>query len=227
MRQKHLFFIVIQILLAAAFLSAQTTAGDFFDQVSENYGSLRDYQAEVSILRGTQEQKGTLFYKNPNLLRINFTEPQDQVLCVNNEVLQLYIPEYSVVMTQPLKSHTDEALENMVTRQGLRLLKNNYSIGYVSGPDPVSLDEENPNEMVVKLKLFWRSTDEGFRQLEIAVNEDLLIRRITGVTVNYDTIQFDYTNILTNQDIPDARFDYEAPSSANSFDNFLFKPEEG
>lgn len=226
MDRKALLPAVFCFFALTGLLSAQTTAGEFFDKLSDNYGEIRDYQAEIKIVQGTLEQEGTLFYKSPNLLRINYTEPKDQVLCVDNEKLQLYIPEHSVVMVQPLKSHTDEALENMATRQGLRLLKNNYSIGYVSGPDPVPLDDEHPNEMVVKLKLFWRNTDEGFRQLEISVNNQMLIRRIKGVAVNYEEIQFDYTNIVTNQDIPDARFNYEPPASANAFENFLFTPDE-
>jgi hypothetical protein len=122
----------------------------------------------------------------------------------------------------------------MASEQGLLLLKRNYSVAYLVGPDPMPLDEPTldesgampSQELVVKMKLDWRSTDEGFRQLEISVGENGLIRRINGVTVGYENIQFDLTNILVNQNIPDARFDYESPATANIFENFLFEPEE-
>ena len=114
----------------------------------------------------------------------------------------------------------------MASQQGLELLKRNFSVAYLVGPDPVPLDEADVPEMVVKMKLDWRSTDEGFRQLEISIGENGLIRRIKGVTVGYENIQFDLTNILVNQNIPDARFEYESPATANIFENFLFEPEE-
>jgi outer membrane lipoprotein-sorting protein len=79
--------------------------------------------------------------------------------------------------------------------------------------------------MVTKLQLDWRSTTEGFRKLIISVTETFLIRRIVGTTANYEEIQFDFEDIRLNQNLPEARFDYEAPASANMFPNFLFEQE--
>ena len=60
----------------------------------------------------------------------------------------------------------------------------------------------------------------------MSIGENGLIRRIIGVTVDYENIQFDFENILVNQNIPEARFRYDSPASANVFENFLFEPEE-
>ena len=169
--------------------------------------------------------EGILFYKSPNLLRINFSKPEEQVISVNNDVLTLHIPDQNVVMQQTLKRHSNAALAAMASKQGLELLKKGYSIAYLKGPDPVPLDEGS-EELVTKLKLVWRQTDEGYRQIEMSIGADGMIRRMKGITVNYDTFQFDFTEIRINQSIPVSRFEYEAPPSAYVMNNFLFEPEQ-
>ena len=165
-----------------------------------------------------------VFYKNPNLLRINFTEPAEQVIVVNDESLMIYLPEKSVVMTQKLRKKSESTLAAMASEQGLKLLSQGYSISYLTSPDPEPLEEDS-DEMVVKLRLEWRSTDEGFRQIIMSVGEDMMIRRMEGITVTYETVVFDFRNIRTNQNIPEARFDYEPPASAYEMNNFLFDSE--
>ena len=60
----------------------------------------------------------------------------------------------------------------------------------------------------------------------IAVGRNGLIRRITGVTLNYEEFVFDLTDIGINQNIPDTRFQYDSPAYANVYQNFLFEAEE-
>jgi len=231
-----IFFITVSLLSAQEMLTAES----YFDSISEIYGAIEDYQADITISTEEEVMEGVLFYKKPNLLRINFTVPEEQVLVVDEEALTIYIPQHSVIMHQPLKKRSNATIATMASQQGLQLLKRNYSVAYLIGPDPVPLEsegdlgdivivpdeEKEAEEYVTKLKLDWRSIDEGFREIEISVSENGLIRRIIGVTVGYETIQFDFKNILINQNIPDARFEYESPASANIFSNFLFEPEE-
>ncbi|MDZ7792717.1 MAG: hypothetical protein U5P10_03220 [Spirochaetia bacterium] len=79
--------------------------------------------------------------------------------------------------------------------------------------------------MVRKLKLAWRTPGEGFRQIEMSVNKDMMIRRMVGITDAYENFQFDFIGIQPNQNIPDTRFRFEEPPSAYKVDNFLFEPE--
>ncbi len=213
-------FIVLQV-----YAQDILTAGRFFDTLSASYGSIKDYEARISIVTDEVSMEGILFYKSPNLLRINFSKPEDQVISVNNDILTLHIPDQNVVMQQTLKRHSNAALAAMASKQGLELLKKGYSIAYLKGPDPIPLDEGS-EELVTKLKLVWRQTDEGYRQIEMSIGEDGMIRRMKGITVNYDTFQFDFTEIKINQSIPLSRFDYEAPPSAYAMNNFLFEPEQ-
>ena len=169
--------------------------------------------------------EGVLFFKSPNLLRINFSEPEEQVISVNNDILTLHIPDQNVIMEQKLQKHSDATLAVMASKEGLELLRKGYSVAFLKGPDPVFL-EDGSEEMVRKLNLVWRKTDEGYRQIEMSISEDGMIRRMKGLTVNYETFQFDFTEIRINQNIPLSRFDYESPPSAYVMNNFLFEPEE-
>jgi len=223
-------FLVIPFFLIVFIFSPLTaqdilTAVEYFDSISSNYGEIEDYEARINIITSEISMEGVLFYKSPNLLRINFSEPEEQVISVNNDILTLHIPDQNVIMEQKLQSHSDATLAVMASKEGLELLKKGYSVAFLKGPDPVFL-EEGSEEMVRKLNLVWRKTDEGYRQIEMSITEDGMIRRMKGLTVNYETFQFDFTEIRINQNIPLSRFDYEAPPSAYVMNNFLFEPEE-
>jgi outer membrane lipoprotein-sorting protein len=227
---------LLRLALAAVWGQEIQTAFSYFDLMSERYGSVEDYEADIVITTSSGVMEGVLFYKNPNLLRINFTKPADQVLVVDGEKLVLYIPELRVIMEQRLKKRSSAGVASLASAQGLNLLKKRYSISYLSesGSIPVPLDpvaadggRGSSAEMVVKFKLEWRSTDEGFRQIELCVDDkSKLIRRIVGISSEYERIQIDFLRIRTNIGIPNGRFRYDSPNTANVYNNFLFEPEE-
>ncbi|MBT3272996.1 MAG: outer membrane lipoprotein carrier protein LolA [Spirochaetales bacterium] len=201
-----------------------TTASDFFEQVSDRYREIVDYQASLTMTQTDSVMSGMLFHKRPNYLLIEFAVPEEQVVAVDGEKLIIYIPRFNAALEQPLKK-SEEPAAGLATAQGLDLMSNRYSIAYLESQDPVPLEEES-EELVIQLKLEWRSIDEGFRQLTLSINEDLMIRRISGVTSNFQEIQLDFLDILTNQNIPEGKFRYESPPSANIINNFIFPPEE-
>jgi outer membrane lipoprotein-sorting protein len=93
----------------------------------------------------------------------------------------------------------------------------------VIGPGPVPLDEGSA-ESVVKLILTRRSVSEGFRELKLSVAPGtLLVRRIEGRTIADEQVTLNFTDIVLDQGIPEARFVYDSPASANRYNNFLFK----
>ena len=216
-------------ILALVALSAGAqdirTAENTFDEVSARYGKIQDYQAGITVTRGEAVMTGKIYYRIPNLLRIDFTQPSEQVLVTDGEKLTVYIPKYEVIMEQKLKRRSAAAVANMASRQGLNLLKKNYSVAYLTGPVPVPL-QEGSTEMVVKLRLTSRYTQEGFRQIILSVGQNGLIRRITGVTLGYEELTYDFAGIAVNQGIPEKRFKYDAPAYANVYSDFLFSSEE-
>lgn len=219
-------WLLVPMTFLAFSLSAQdiVTAAQFFNTVSDKYGAVSDYTAKISILQGKTTMDGTIYYKNPNHLQIEFSNPADQVINSDGTTLTVYLPRYNVAFAQSLKKRSDAAVAAMASKQGLTLLKSSYSISYVTSPDLVPLDG-NSGEQVTKLKLTWRSGNQAFRQLEVSVGKDGFIRRIVGTTAAQQTIQFDFTNIRTNVGIPDSRFAYDSPPTANLIHNFLYDPE--
>ncbi len=218
--------VLAALVLAAGAAAAQdiVTPAVFLERVSQKFGGIRDYQADVTISsEGEQEpMTGRLAYKSPNKLRIDFTRPREQVLASNGETLVVYVPRYSYVLEQKLQRRSEAALALMASSRELSYLRTHYSAAYVVGPEPVPL-EEGSREMVTKLKFQSLSLD-GFRRLEIAFDKNLMIRRVAGSTGTREIVM-DIRNVRTNQGIPDARFDYRPPASANVYRNFLFETE--
>jgi outer membrane lipoprotein-sorting protein len=215
---------VLFITAAAAFGQDIVTPAAFLDRAAKRFNEIKDYQADVTISGGQDEDSmaGKLVYKSPNKIRIDFTRPREQVLCSNGELLTVYVPRYSYVLEQKLQKHSESTLSLMASSRELAYLKTHYSAAYVVGPEPVPLDDGS-RELVTKLKFQSLSVD-GFRRLEIAFDRNLMIRRVTGST-GARTMVMDIRNVRTNQGVPDARFDYRSPASANVYRNFLYEAE--
>jgi outer membrane lipoprotein-sorting protein len=201
------------------------TAERYLEMVSERYGVIKDYEANIVIHSGSSEMSGTVSHLVPDFLRIDFTRPSDQVIVFNGEQLTVYLPEYRAVLNQNITQNRrpPSAGASLASAQGLGLLRRNYVPSFITGPGPVPLDSGS-QEKVVKLRLTRRSISEGFREIILHINADTrLIRRIEGRTIAEGLVQFDFTNIKVNQGIPEQRFIYDSPASANVYNNFLFR----
>ncbi len=201
------------------------TAVQFFNQVSERYGAVKDYTANIAVQQGRERMSGVVYYRTPNLIRIDFSYPDHMVIDSDGHVLTVYLPRYAVTFTQALKKRSEAAVASMASHQGLNLLRQSYSIAYLNGPEPEALDEKDP-EKVVKLRLSWREGTEAFKYLEIDVGQNGFIRRISGITAASVSVQFDFTNIRTNLGISQNQFAYDSPPTSNVINNFLFDPEK-
>lgn len=205
----------------AMFCQQILTAGSFFQSVSEHYGTIKDYEAHIEITADKQKMIGKVSFKRPNLLRIDFTDPDTQVICFNGDLLTIYLPKVKAILNQEVSSGSSSGA-NLATPQGLTLMSRYYSISYETGQQAVPL-EEGSSENVVKLLLLRKNTSEGFRSIKLSINPDTkLIRRLEAYSVNDETFVFDFSNYVLNQGIPDTRFIYDAPSSANNYNNFLY-----
>lgn len=199
------------------------TASGYLDKASAQFGQISDYEAKITITQDETVQSGIIFYKIPHLLRINFEEPAEQVICINGENMLVYVPEYQVILQQEFPRRSSKTLAAMATSQGLNILRDNYKVAYLTGPEPIVLDEGS-TEMVIKLKFTWRDIKEGFKEIIVSFSIDGNIRRLKGTqAITNKEVQFDYTGIVLNQGIPDERFEYEPPPYANVYDNFLFE----
>ena len=215
-----LFFILMSFL-THLFGQDIVTAEKYLEIVSEHYSTIRDYEATITIRSGNTDMSGNVSYLSPSFMRIDFTRPSGQVIVFNGDALIVYLPEFRAVLNQNINRRPGASGAGLASSQGLSLLKRNYVSSFVTGPTPEPLDT---GERVVNLRLTRRSVSEGFREIVLSINpETKLIRRIVGRTIGETELRFDFTNIRLNVGIPEARFAYETPPSANMYDNFLFR----
>ena len=212
-------------LFVSTVLFAQniTTASAYFKTISEYYGTIKDYEVDFEIKIEKAESAGKLSFKAPNLVRMDYTNPPEQVICFNGDILTIYIkePAEAVLQQQVSPDNTNNAA-TLSTPQGLSLMSRYYTVAYETGQNPEPL-EEGSDEMVVKLILTRKSASEAFRYIKLAINNDTkLIRRIEAVTPKGEEFVFNFFDYTLNQNLSEQRFVYDAPSSANNYNNFLF-----
>lgn len=215
------FFLAFFIFAQGVFSQEITTASAYFKTISDYYSSLKSYEADIEITADKQQMASHVSYKKPNLLRLDFTNPQDQVLVFNGDMLTIYLPKASAVLQQSVQDNNTGAA-TLATSQGLSLMSRYYVVAYEIGQDAVPL-EDGSDEKVIKLILTRRNTSEAFRYIKLAINpKTKLIRRVEASTTKAENFIFDFLEYRLNPDISDQRFIYDAPSSANNFNNFMF-----
>ncbi len=203
----------------SAFSQSILTASEFFKSVSDFYGTVQDYEADTDILVGSSgAMRGKISFKRPEMLRIDFSQPDGQTILFNGETLVIYLPGSSAILQQTVSGSGAAA----ATPEGLSLMRRYYTVAYESGQTPVPLDEDS-SEMVVNLILRRRSASEAFSKMLVSVDPStLLIRRIVATTPADLEYVFYFSNYSLNTGISDQRFIYDPPSSANNYNNFLF-----
>ena len=220
--KKIYSFIISMFLVMGTSVFAQniTTASAYFKSVSEYYGTLKDYEVDFEIKMDKQETAGVLSFKAPDLLRMDYTNPKEQVIVFNGELLTVYLPNSDAILQQQVQDNGSAV--SLSTPQGLALLSRYYTVAYETGQNAEPL-EEGSDEMVIKFILSRKRTAEAFRYIKIAVTASSnLIRRIEAVTPKGEEFIFNFYDYKLDQGISDQRFIYDAPPSANNINNFLF-----
>jgi len=221
-RGISLFFLLA--LISGFMFGQEIVTARYLEMVSDRYSTVRDYEANITIRSGNSDMTGFVSHLSPSFLRIDFSRPAEQVIVYNGELLTIYLPEYRAILNQVI-SRNRRSGAGLASSQGLSMLRRNYTPSYVTGPNPEPLDSGS-TERVIKLRLARLSGGEAFREIILSINPDtLLIRRIEGITIAEGEVRFDFTNIRTNQGIPEQRFVYDSPGSANMYNDFLFRED--
>ncbi|MDR0444007.1 MAG: outer membrane lipoprotein carrier protein LolA [Treponema sp.] len=222
-RQRFLLFFLLIFNVSFIFAQEIITAERYLETVSERYALIKDYEANIVMRSSNTDMTGRVSHLAPSFLRIDFSRPAEQVIVFNGEMLTVYLPEFRAVLSQSINRRSGASF---ASAQGLNQLRRGYVPTFVTDPEPVPLDS-NSREKAVKLRLTRRSVSEGFREIILSIDPDTkLIRRIEGRTIADGEVRFDFTNIRINQGIPEQRFIYDSPASANMFNNFLFRDSD-
>jgi outer membrane lipoprotein-sorting protein len=211
------------LIAAAGFAQAAriVSADEFFAVLSTHYAGIKSYEATVSFKQDTSVSSGKLSYKSPDKLNIRFDSPAGQVLNFDGKKLDVSLPSQKVYLEQEYKSLPEDQLAGIATGQALSVIKNQYSVAYLTGPDTVPLDKDTI-EQVTKLKLVARAST-SFSDMIMSV-KDQVIRRIEATLTNGSTMVMDFTNVKPNVAVPDSRFAFVAPGDYELVKNWLFDP---
>ncbi|NLC92376.1 MAG: outer membrane lipoprotein carrier protein LolA [Treponema sp.] len=213
----NLFFLVCAPSL---FAQGITTASAYFKTISEYYATIKDYEVDFDLKIDKQESAGKISYKTPDLIRLDYTNPEEQVIVFNGDTLTVYLPESNAVLQQIVQQDNNTA--SLATPQGLTLMTRYYTVAYETGQNAEPLEADS-SEMVVKLIFYRKNASEAFRSIKVSINPNTrLIRRIEAVSTKNEKIVFNFFDYKLNLNISDQRFIYDAPSSANNYNNFLF-----
>ena len=216
--KKRMLSLVCAFISVTAFSQGIQTAADFFKTVSDRYASIQDYEASVSITAGRSSMQGKVSFKRPEMLRIDFSDPAEQVILFDGDSLTIYLPGYSAILEQNVGMSGVSA----ATAQGLALLKRYYTVAYETGQAAVPLDDGS-GQMVVNLILYRRSASEAFSRIKLSIDPDSkLIMYVEATTPQGEVYKFRFTNYALNTGMVEQRFLYDPPSSANNYSNFLF-----
>lgn len=220
--KKIIFGLMVSALATMAILAQDLiTAEQYFKQVSNVYSQIKDYEAQVSITISKTKMTGTLIFKNPGMVRIDFSQPSNQVIVYNGQTLIVYVPEYRAVFTQEVAGTGAEGTA-MASGEGLRVMSRNYIITFEKSPSPVPLSDTEP-EQVIKLLLKRKTVAEGFTTIVLSINpETKLIRRMEGTTLTGDKCIYDFNAIKLNTGITSSKFIYDIPTATNVFNNFIY-----
>lgn len=218
-------FLGICFVLSTLSVSAQSsqTAMDVFDRVAMKYNGMSDYEVNVQYQVGGSTMAGVLYYKKPNWVRINFSRPATQVIVSNGKELTCYLPQTGIVFTQKLERNGKSIGQGLVSEEGLAFMRQNYKISYHQSPEFVQVD--GLSVPVLGLRLVWRYTKAGFREIVLYVSQNFDILRFEGIDAAQRELVCTFSGYQYNVGIPETRFDYTSPPTAHKQHNFLFDPE--
>jgi outer membrane lipoprotein-sorting protein len=212
------FFGFLLVVTALAPAQDYVTAQEFFGKVSAKFGTIKDYSCDFTYTKDDAVSSGKLYFRVPNLVRLDFAAPKGQVVLMDGEKLQILIPSLSLILEQAFTKKTARA--DMVTERGLRMLSEGFDIAYLDKPDLVPL-ETGSKEQVTKLRLTRRLASEMYREVILSISKDLLIRRWEGKLEDRTSVVMDYVSIRLNQNLPASKFKEEAWPEANVYTDFL------
>ncbi|MBN2652816.1 MAG: outer membrane lipoprotein carrier protein LolA [Spirochaetales bacterium] len=210
-----LFFPIISV-----FSQDMQTASDFLAQVEAKYTQINDMKCNVTMRVDGTNMTGSMIFKRPNFLKMEFKSPANQVISLDGSKLQIYIPSQNVVMVQNIG-----AADSSSSSGAFSLIRRSYAVAFL--PDVkdsyVRLDSDNASSpLVKKLKFTWKQRGStSIREMIFSINKENFIVRVDAVTDQNKSIVFNFSNFKTNMGLKNSDFAYDAPPSSYQMNNFL------
>ncbi len=193
------------------------SVNDIKQRMSEMFESIQDYTADFEWINGDVQYRGTIKYKKPDRILLNFEEPQDQKIVSNGQMLYIYIPYLKVVVQQMLTEDTESEILMTGTETGLSKLLDEYSFSFYDS----SLLQPFGKNRAYHLRLAQKTPKVGFKKMDIWVAQNGLLLKSNGKSPNGVEVSLVFSNIELNTELPDYIFEFDVPADAQIIRNII------
>ncbi len=210
-------------------------AKDLLTNISNNYSSkVKDFSASFKWIQDDKIQTGTVLFKNPQKMRMDFSDPKGQVIVTNGYEFWVYLENMNLVLQQDLMAKEKKTEDDgkvsvvespiLINPVGFDKFIKEYAIEYHENK---SLTDYTDGTKVYQFKLIkWRSSQNGFNVVYLTVQPDGLTRKVEGITAAYKKVVLEFDNYAINQGISELKFEFDKPTHANTVNNFISKQGE-
>lgn len=111
------------------------------------------YQKKTSkLFLKEQELKGVLYFKKPDLIRWEYTAPENYIIFIENENLKIYYPTLKKLKLGKVSKYRGKVFSFLFAQEPLQKLKNHFIVELVSREKEEALILI---PMTIKLKKYW------------------------------------------------------------------------
>ncbi len=191
-------------------------ANDIVKGVRKKFKSFNSYQAEFIIVSQQSRKKsirrGKVYFRKPDKMRMQFTNPRNQIVISNGKTVWLYLPSHKLLGEQTLTPEKKDSLFTKNIPIGMDRLFSLYHYSFAKGKQPraVAMDgtKQKPEQFFI-LQLRQKVITSGFRKMLVYVDTNFFIRKIEAQTALGKTVTMVFNNIQTGVDLKDSLFIFD------------------
>lgn len=200
---RIIFVVVFSLFINFTF--ASITADIAFRELRNAYNSISSFVGSITIKLGNKVYSGSIKYKVPNKMKINFSSPSAIDLISDGSSIWIYIKGNNTVIKQPILS-----------RKGGRLIYasevinpyEKYNREYV-----VALDKYDDKTYTFTLRA-KPEVFTTFNNAKLVALKNGLIQSISGITITRENLSIEMKYSAVNIPIDDREFFFTPPADA-------------